>query len=115
MSGQTESWGIKRMKVTAASEMRDIRFDKCLVCFYGICRITTFDSSFTVPVITVFTASIKSAQHLLPSEILTAIIECEWHKTTAVFCDRDQNVACAGRRLKPLHCFGEEFHTLPSI
>lgn len=62
---------------SAASEMRDICFEEWLECFYGICRIATFDSSFTVPVITVFTASIKSFQYLLPSEILTAIIECE--------------------------------------
>lgn len=63
--------------------MRDARFEECLVCFYGICRITTFDSFFTA--IAVFTASIKSVQCLLPSDILTAVIECEWHKAGTVF------------------------------
>lgn len=96
---------------SAASEMRYIRFEECLVCFYGFCWITTFDSSFTVPVITVFTASIKSFQYLLPSEILTAIIGSEWHKTETVFCHHDQNVAadaCASHSLKPHNWFEKE-------
>ena len=88
--------------------MRDIHFEESFMCFYGICRISTFDSSLTVPVITVFTASIKSAQHLLPSEILTAIIECEWHKTVPVFCDHDQKVAFASHSMKPLDCGGRK-------
>lgn len=40
----------------------------------------------------------------IPSDILTAIIECEWHKTATVFCDRDQNVAadaCGSHSFKP--------------
>lgn len=92
------------MAHSAASEMRDVHFEEC---FYDICSITTFDSSFTVPIMTVFTASIKSFQCLLPSEILTAATECEWHKTATVFCDHDQNVAadaCARHSLKPHNC-----------
>lgn len=44
------------------------------VCFFGICRITTLDSSFAVPVITAFTAFIKSVRFFQPLDILTAII-----------------------------------------
>lgn len=80
---------------SAAPEMRDIRSEDC---FYGICMIiTTFDSPFTFPVITIVTASIKSVQYLLPSEILTAILQREWHKTGIVFCNDDQNVAADAR------------------
>lgn len=59
---------------SAASDVRDIHFEKSLVCFYDICKITTFDSPRTDPVINAFMASIKSFQHLLPSEILTVSV-----------------------------------------
>ncbi len=81
------------------------------MCFYGIRRIATFDSPFTVPVITVFTASIKSFHYLLPSEILSAIIGCEWRKTATVFGDHDQNAAadaCASHSLNPHNCSGKK-------
>lgn len=78
---------------SAASESREFHFKECLVCFYDICRITTLDSSFTGPAITVFTASIKSSLNLLPSEILTVIIERERHETATVFCYDDGNTA----------------------
>lgn len=77
-----------------------------LLCFSSICRISAFHSSFIVQVIIVLSASIKSAQHLLPAEILTAIIGSEWHKTASVFCDCDQNVACARRSLKSINFCG---------
>lgn len=53
MSLKTGSLGRKRIEVSTASEMRNICFEGSLLCFYRICRITTFDCSFTVPVITV--------------------------------------------------------------
>lgn len=71
----------------------DIYFTQRHVCFYDICNIVAFDSSFTIPIFATFTASVKSFQHLLPSEILTAIIEWEWHETATVFCDHHQNAA----------------------